>query len=85
MMPVKRYDADKRDAPQQTRESKTNGLWHGHPTREIIGTCPVMPARPPTPLDNARVNRADEKCKLVKMESDTMGARDHPTTGQRQS
>ena len=24
-------------------------------------------------LDNARVNRADEKCKLVKMESDTMG------------
>ena len=31
-------------------------------------------------LDNARVNRADEKCKLVKTESDTMGARDHPTT-----
>ena len=25
--------------------------------------------------DNARVNRADEKCKLVKTESDTMGAK----------
>ena len=36
-------------------------------------------------LDNARVNRADEKCKLVKMESDTMGAGDHPTTGQPES
>ena len=35
-------------------------------------------------LDNARVNRADEKCKLVKTESDTMGACDHPTTGQPQ-
>ena len=32
--------------------------------------------------DNDRVNRADAKCKLVKMESDTMGACDHPTTGQ---
>ena len=32
--------------------------------------------------DNARVNRADEKCKLVKTESDTVGACDHPTTGQ---
>ena len=29
---------------------------------------------------NARVNRADEKCKLVKTESDTMGGHDHPTT-----
>ena len=27
------------------------------------------------PQDNARVNRADEKCKLVKMESDTMVAK----------
>ena len=35
-------------------------------------------------LDNARVNRADEKCKLVKLESDTMGACDHPTIGQPQ-
>ena len=26
-------------------------------------------------LDNARVNRADEKCKLVKIESDTMVAK----------
>ena len=25
------------------------------------------------PQDNARVNRADKRCKLVKMESDTMG------------
>ena len=33
-------------------------------------------------LDNARVNRADKLCKLVKMESDTMGACDHPTTSQ---
>ena len=31
-------------------------------------------------VDNARVNRADEKCKLVKTESDTMGGHDHPTT-----
>ena len=30
-------------------------------------------------LDNARVNRADKKCKLVKPESDTMGGHDHPT------
>ena len=30
--------------------------------------------------DNARVNRADEKCKLVKLESDTMGGHDHSTT-----
>ena len=34
--------------------------------------------------DNARVNRADEKYKLVKMESDTMGACDHPATSQPQ-
>ena len=46
--------------------------------------CPVC--RPFWPkLDNARVNRADEKYKLVKMESDTMGGHDHPTTGQPQS
>ena len=32
------------------------------------------------PQDNARVNRADKLCKLAKMESDTMGACDHPTT-----
>ena len=32
--------------------------------------------------DNARVNRADGKCKLVKLESDTMGGHDHPTTSQ---
>ena len=36
------------------------------------------------PQDNARVNRADKLCKLVKMESGTMGACDHPTTGQPQ-
>ena len=36
------------------------------------------------PQDNARVNRADGKCKLVKIESDTMGGHDHPTTGQTQ-
>ena len=35
-------------------------------------------------LDNARVNRADKLCKLVKLESDTMGGHDHPTTGQPQ-
>ena len=32
------------------------------------------------PPDNARVNRADEKCKLVKTEPDTMGGHDHSTT-----
>ena len=36
------------------------------------------------PQDNARVNRADKLRKLVKMESDTMGACDHPTTSQPQ-
>ena len=41
-------------------------------------------ARDRIKLYNARVNRADEKCKLVKMESDTMGGHDHPTTGQPQ-
>ena len=32
--------------------------------------------------NNARVNRADKLCGLVKMKSDTMGACDHPTTAQ---
>ena len=36
---------------------------------------------PKLPQDNDRVNRADEKFKLVKTESDTMGGHDHPTTG----
>ena len=44
--------------------------------------CEAKSIKPPQ--DNARVNRADKLCKLVKLESDTMGGHDHPTTGQPQ-
>ena len=57
--------------------------WLHFATRSVVcisRTC----RRAIVPQDNTRVNRADEKCKLVKLESDTMGACDHPTIGQPQ-
>ena len=69
---VREYDALNEHARYNgcisTRDRLHAFEFHEHCRRAIV------------PQDNARVNRADEKCKLVKLESDTMGGHDHPTT-----